>query len=57
MASCLPVTVCPPAKTERINITGKGDVFARIDDYARRHHITQSDLMITSTLEFIRTNL
>ena len=52
----VPVTVYPPAKTERINITGKGDVFARIDDYARRHHITRSDLMITSTLEFIRAN-
>lgn len=52
----VPVTVYPPAKTERINITGKGDVFARIDDYAKRHHLTRSELMISSTLEFIKAN-
>lgn len=52
----VPVTVYPPAKTERINITGKGDVFARIDGYAKRHHLTRSDLMISSTLEFIKAN-
>lgn len=52
----VPVTVYPPAKTERINITGKGDVFARIDDYAKRHHLTRSDLMISSTLEYIKVN-
>lgn len=52
----VPVTVYPPAKTERINITGKGDAFARIDDYAKRHHLTRSDLMISSTLEFIKAN-
>lgn len=50
----VPVTVYPPAKTERINITGKGDVFARIDDYAKRHHLTRSDLMISATLDYIR---
>ena len=54
---CLvPVTVYPPAKTERINITGKGDVFARIDDFARRHHLTRSELMINATLEHIKVN-
>ena len=52
----VPVTVYPPSKTERINITGKGEAFARIDDYAKSHHITRSDLMITATLEFIRNN-
>lgn len=52
----VPVTVYFPAKTARINITGKSDVFARIDDYAKRHHLTRSDLMITSTLEYIRAN-
>jgi len=54
---CLvPVTVYPPAKTMRINITGKSDVFARIDDYAKRHHLTRSELMIRSTLAKIREN-
>lgn len=54
---CLvPVTVYPPAKTERINITGKGDVFARINDYAKRHHMTRSELMIHSTMEYIKAN-
>ena len=52
----VPVTVYPPAKTARINITGKGDVFARIDDYAKRHHLTRSELMINATLEHIRSN-
>jgi predicted RNase H-like HicB family nuclease len=49
----VPVTVYPPAKTERINITGKGDVFARIDDYAEKHHVTRSELMIKATLDYI----
>ena len=52
----VPVTVYPPAKTERINITGKGDVFARIDDYAKLHHITRSELMINATLSYIAEN-
>jgi predicted RNase H-like HicB family nuclease len=52
----VPVTVYPPAKTERINITGKGDVFARIDDFARHHHLTRSELMINATLEYIAAN-
>lgn len=52
----VPVTVYPPAKTERINITGKGDVFARINDYAKRHHISRSELMIDATLDYIRAN-
>ena len=52
----VPVTVYPPAQTQRINITGKGDVFARISDYARRHHLTRSELMINATLEHIKAN-
>ena len=52
----VPVTVYPPAKTMRINITGKSDIFARIDDYAKRHHLTRSELMIRSTLAQIREN-
>lgn len=50
----VPITVYPPAKTQRINITGKGDAFAKIDDYAKRHHITRSDLMVNATLDYIR---
>ena len=52
----VPVTVYLPAKTERINITGKSNVFARINDYAKRHHITRSELMLNATLEYIRAN-
>lgn len=52
----VPVTVYPPAKTARINITGKSNVFARIDDYAKRHHLTRSELMIRATLEHIGAN-
>ena len=52
----VPVTVYPPAKTMRINITGKSDVFARIDDYAKKLHLTRSELMIRSTLAQIREN-
>lgn len=54
---CLvPVIVYPPAKTKRINITGKEDVFIRIDDYARIHHVTRSELMIKATLDYMRLN-
>ena len=54
---CLvPVVIYPPAPTKRINITGKEDVFARIDDYAKAHHITRSELMINATLEYMRVN-
>ena len=50
----VPVTVYPPAKTMRINITGKSDIFARIDDYAKKLHLSRSELMIRSTLAQIR---
>ena len=54
---CLvPVTVYPPAKTERINITGKSNVFAEITDYAKKHHLTRSDLMIQATMDYIKRN-
>lgn len=54
---CLvPVVVYPPAPTKRINITGKEDVFARIDDYAKTHHLTRSELMINATIEYMRLN-
>ncbi len=52
---CLvPITVYPPAKTERINITGKSNVFAEITDYAKKHHITRSDFMIQASLDYIK---
>jgi hypothetical protein len=54
---CLvPITVYPPAKTERIQITGKGNIFAEITDYAKKHHLTRSDLMIQATLDYIKKN-
>ena len=52
----VPVTVYPPAKTERINITGKGDVFARINDFAKMHHVTRSELMIKATMDYINAH-
>jgi len=55
-ACIVPVFAYPPAPTVRINITGKSNVFARIDDYARKHHMTRSDLMVQSTLEYIAEN-
>ena len=56
-ALCIvPITVYPPSKTARVNLTGKEEVFAKIDDYAKKHHVTRSELMINSTLEYIRAN-
>ncbi len=52
----VPVAVYPPAATERIQLTGKGDLIAQISDYAKRHHVTRSELMIQATLEHIRAN-
>ena len=52
----VPVTVYPPSRTQRINITGKENIFARIDDFAKRHHLTRSELMINATLEHIKAN-
>lgn len=52
----VPITIYPPAKTERINITGKSNLFAEITDYAKKHHTTRSDLMISATLEYIRNH-
>ena len=52
----VPVTVYPPSRTQRINITGKENIFARIDDCAKRHHLTRSELMINATLEHIKAN-
>lgn len=46
----------PPAKTERINLTMKGDILARIDDYAHKKNINRSKLMVRATLDYIRNN-
>lgn len=51
-----PVFAFPHAPAARIQLTTKVNFLSMIDDYARRHHMTRSDLMITSTLEFIRAN-
>lgn len=53
IAFVVPVTVYPPAKTERFNLTTTGDKLAMIDDYARRNHISRSELMVSATLKAI----
>ena len=50
----VPVVVYPPAKTERINVTLKGDVLARINDYAKKKNINRSKLMVNATLAYMR---
>ena len=51
----VPVTVYPPAKTERINITAAGNLLAEITDYAKAHKISRSELMVNAALEYIRS--
>ena len=52
---CLvPVTVYPPAKTERINLTLKGDILARIDDYVKKKNWSRSKLMVNATLAYMQ---
>lgn len=50
----VPVVVYPPAKTERINITVKGDVLAKIDDYAKKKNLNRSKLMVNATLAYMQ---
>ena len=50
----VPIVVYPPSKTIRINITGRSDVFSIIDDFARRSHISRSELMTNATLSYIQ---
>lgn len=52
----VPVTIYPPAKTERINITAPGDKIAEITDYAKRNKLSRSELMVNTTIEYIRAN-
>lgn len=52
----VPVTVYPPAKTERINIAAPGDKLAEITDYARKSKLSRSELMVNATLHYIRAN-
>ena len=51
----VPVTVYPPAKTERINITAAGDLLEEITDYAKEHNLSRSELMVRVTLNHIRS--
>lgn len=53
----VPVIVYPPAKTERINITAPGDKIAEITDYAKKNHLSRSELMINASLAYIRSNV
>lgn len=52
----VPVTVYPPAKTERINITAPGDQIAEITDYAKHNKLSRSELMVKAALNYIRSN-
>ena len=55
--SCIsPVFVYPPSPTVRIQLTSRANRIAKIDRYARRHHLTRSELMIRSTLAYIQEN-
>ena len=52
----VPVTVYPPAKTERINIAAPGEKIAEITDYAKKCKLSRSELMVKATIEYIRSN-
>lgn len=52
----VPVSVYPPAKTERINIAAAGEKIAEITDYAKKSKLSRSELMVNATLEYIRAN-
>lgn len=52
----VPVTVYPPAKTERINITAPGDQIAEITDYTKHNKLSRSELMVKAALNYIRSN-
>ena len=52
----VPVTIYPPAKTERINIAAPGEKIAEITDYAKKSKLSRSELMVKATLEYIRAN-
>ncbi len=56
IAFVVPVSVYPPAKTERINITAPGDKIARINDYAKAHHLSRSQLMIDASINYIHAH-
>jgi len=49
-----PVFVFPPAPAVRIQITAKANQIAAIDEYARAHSQTRSQVLINSALEAIR---
>ena len=51
-----PVFVYPPSPTVRIQLTARANRVTKIDDFARRHHLTRSELMVTATLDYIRAN-
>jgi predicted RNase H-like HicB family nuclease len=52
----VPVSIYPPAKTERINIAAPGDKIAEITDFAKKSKLSRSELMVNATLEYIRAN-
>ena len=52
----VPVSIFPPARTERINISAPGDKIAEITEYAKRSNLSRSELMVDATLAYIRAN-
>ncbi len=53
VAIVFPVDIYMPRKTERINITTTGDKLEAIDNYAKKHRISRSELIVNAALEFI----
>lgn len=56
VAFIVPLEVYPPAKTERFNVIASGDKLAKITNYAKRKRISRSELLVTATLEYIKTH-
>lgn len=52
----VPIFVYPPSPAVRIQLTAKANQIAELDAYAREHNLTRSELMISSTLDYIRRN-
>ena len=52
----VPVYAYPAAPTVRIQLTARTDKVAMVDDYAKRHHFTRSELMINATLDYIKAH-
>ncbi len=47
------VEVLIPGKTERFNVTTDGENLRLITNYAKRHKMSRSELMVKATLQYI----